>query len=202
MKFQAAKTWWHDPGLAIRWDKADRLHRQYGAAGTDPKERDPMQDETVAAPLHTGDLHGSLEDPALESMNFLNEIGLHYPDAISFASGRPFEEFFDVDLIHRYLDLFCGYLKDQLGYDDEQARRVLFPYGRTKGIVHELIARQLAVDEGIEADPESIVVTVGCQEAMFLVARALRRDDRDVLFAVAPTYVGLTAAARLADLPA
>src|ERR1700736_5004350 len=143
------------------------------------KERDPMQDETVAAPLHTRDLHGSLEDPALESMNFLNEIGLHYPEAISFASGRPFEEFFDVDLIHRYLDSFCGYLKDQLGYDDEQVRRVLFQYGRTK----------------------SIVVTVGCQEAMFLVARALRRDDRDVLFAVAPTYVGLTGAARLADLP-
>jgi (S)-3,5-dihydroxyphenylglycine transaminase len=165
------------------------------------KERGPMQDETVAAPLHTRDLHGSLEDPALESMNFLNEIGLHYPEAISFASGRPFEEFFDVDLIHRYLDSFCGYLKDQLGYDDEQVRRVLFQYGRTKGIVHELIARQLAVDEGIEADPESIVVTVGCQEAMFLVARALRRDDRDVLFAVAPTYVGLTGAARLADLP-
>ena len=105
-----------------------------------------MQDETVAAPLHTRDLHGSLEDPALESMNFLNEIGLHYPEAISFASGRPFEEFFDVDLIHRYLDSFCGYLKDQLGYDDEQVRRVLFQYGRTKGIVHELIARQLAVD--------------------------------------------------------
>ena len=160
-----------------------------------------MQDKTVAAPLHTEDLHGSLEDPALESMNFLNEIGMHYPDAISFASGRPFEEFFDVDLIHRYLDLFCGYLKDQLGYDDEQVRRVLFQYGRTKGIMHQLIARQLAVDEGIEADPESIVVTVGCQEAMFLVARALRRDDRDVLFAVAPTYVGLTGAARLADLP-
>ncbi len=160
-----------------------------------------MRDKTLATLVHTGDLHGSLEDPALESMNFLNEIGLHYPDAISFASGRPAEEFFDVDLIHRYLDSFCRYLKSELGYDDEQVRRVLFQYGRTKGIMHELIARQLAVDEGIEADPESIVVTVGCQEAMFLVARALRRDDRDVLFAVAPTYVGLTGAARLADLP-
>src|SRR6267154_275122 len=98
---------------------------------------DPMQDETLAPLVRTGDLHGSLEDPALESMNFLNEIGLHYPDAISFASGRPAEEFFDVDLIHRYLDSFCGYLKGELGYDDEQVRRVLFQYGRTKGIVHE-----------------------------------------------------------------
>jgi (S)-3,5-dihydroxyphenylglycine transaminase len=33
------------------------------------------------------------------------------------------------------------------------------------------------------------------------VLRALRTDDRDVVLAVAPTYVGLTGAARLADLP-
>jgi (S)-3,5-dihydroxyphenylglycine transaminase len=45
------------------------------------------------------------------------------------------------------------------------------------------------------------VVTVGCQEAMFLVLRALRADERDVLLAVSPTYVGLTGAARLVDLP-
>ena len=74
-------------------------------------------------------------------------------------------------------------------------------YGRTKGIVHHLIARNLAVDERITVDPEAIVVTVGCQEAMFLVLRALRAEASDVLFAVAPTYVGLTGAARLVDLP-
>ena len=45
------------------------------------------------------------------------------------------------------------------------------------------------------------MVTVGCQEAMFLVLRALRADDRDVLLSVSPTYVGLTGAARLVDLP-
>jgi (S)-3,5-dihydroxyphenylglycine transaminase len=67
--------------------------------------------------------------------------------------------------------------------------------------VAELVARHLAADEGISADPESIVVTVGCQEGMFCVLRALRRDDRDVLLAVAPVYVGLTGAARLADMP-
>lgn len=146
-------------------------------------------------------LHGSLEDPALESMNFLNEIASRYPDAVSFASGRPCEEFFDADLIHAYLDAYCRYLTDQLGYDRAQLNRTLFQYGRTKGIVHELIARQLDIDEGIRVDPESIVVTVGFQEAVFAVLRALRADDRDVLLAVTPTYVGLTGAARLADLP-
>jgi (S)-3,5-dihydroxyphenylglycine transaminase len=151
--------------------------------------------------LATKTLHASLEDPALESMNFLNEVGGRYPDAVSFASGRPTEQFFDVALIPRYIDRFAAYLADTLGYSPQQVSQTLFQYGRTKGIVHELIARQLGVDEGISADPESVVVTVGCQEAMFLVIRALRADASDVLLAVSPVYVGLTGAARLADMP-
>jgi (S)-3,5-dihydroxyphenylglycine transaminase len=150
--------------------------------------------------LSTATMHASLEEPALASMNFLNEIGSRYPDAISFASGRPYEEFFDVKLIHQYLDTFCDHLRNDLGYSDAQISRTLFQYGRTKGIVHELVARNLEIDEGIRIPAESIVVTVGCQEAMFIVLRALRRDDRDVLLAVSPTYVGLTGAARLADM--
>jgi (S)-3,5-dihydroxyphenylglycine transaminase len=146
-------------------------------------------------------LHHSLTDPALESMNFLNEVASRYPEAVSFASGRPFEEFFDVKLIHDYIDAYCAYLKDVAGFSDAEVNRTLFQYGRTKGIVHELIARQLRRDEGIDIDPEAIVVTVGCQEAMFVTVRALRADERDVLLSVSPMYVGLTGAARLADMP-
>jgi len=36
---------------------------------------------------------------------------------------------------------------------------------------------------------------------MFAVVRALRADERDVLLAVSPSYVGLTGAALLADMP-
>ena len=45
--------------------------------------------------LAAATLHSSLLDPALESMNFLNEVAGRYPDAISFASGRPCEQFFE-----------------------------------------------------------------------------------------------------------
>lgn len=150
--------------------------------------------------LSTATLHACLEDPALASMNFLNEVGSRYPEAVSFASGRPCEEFFDVKLIHQYLDYFCEYLRKDLGYSEARVGQTLFQYGRTKGIVHELIARHLVADEGISIPAESVVVTVGCQEAMFIVLRALRRDSGDVLLAVSPTYVGLTGAARLADM--
>jgi DNA-binding transcriptional MocR family regulator len=160
-----------------------------------------MRQGTCDHELTAATLHGSLADPALESMNFLNEVASRYPKAVSFASGRPFEEFFDVALIHDYLDTYCRYLRDELGYNEAQVNRTLFQYGRTKGFVHELIARELAADEKITVDPEAIVVTVGCQEAMFITVRALRADERDVLLAVSPMYVGLTGAARLADMP-
>ncbi|MEU3456937.1 PLP-dependent aminotransferase family protein [Micromonospora sp. NPDC006766] len=151
--------------------------------------------------LTVDSLHAAVDDPALNSMNFLNEVAQHYPDAVSLAAGRPYEEFFDSAVLHRYLDTFRRHLADDLGLSPDQVDRTLLQYGRTKGIVHHLIARNLAVDEQLAVDPETIVVTVGCQEAMFLVLRALRAGPQDVLFAVAPTYVGLTGAARLVDLP-
>ncbi len=153
------------------------------------------------ADLSASTLHSSLIDPALESMNFLNEVATRYPKAISFASGRPCEQFFDVELIHQYIDAFCDYLTTERGYSPGQVSRLLFQYGKTKGIISELVARYLETDEDISVDPESIVVTVGYQEGMFAVVRALRADERDVLLAVSPSYVGLTGAAKLADLP-
>ncbi|MEU4933128.1 PLP-dependent aminotransferase family protein [Streptomyces yokosukanensis] len=157
--------------------------------------------ELLAADLSTDRLHAALRDPALASMNFLNEVASRFPEAISLAAGRPSEDFFDVDDLPRYLQVFCDYLAAERGADAALVRRTLFQYGRTKGIIHELLARNLACDEGIDVDPESIVVTVGCQEAMFLVLRALRTDERDVVLTVSPGYVGLAGAARLVDMP-
>jgi len=152
------------------------------------------------ADLDLTELHGSLTNRALNSMNFLNEVSHHYPDAISLAAGRPTEEFFELEDLHRYLDLFADHLRSQ-GYDEPAVRRTIFQYGRTKGVIHDLVARNLAVDEDIHVDPEAIVVTVGCQEAMVLTLRALRSSPDDVLLAISPTYVGITGAARLLDCP-
>jgi (S)-3,5-dihydroxyphenylglycine transaminase len=160
-----------------------------------------MTELAAPAGLALDELFTALDDPALNSMNLLNEIANRYPNAISLAAGRPCEDSFELAALDRYLQRFCRYLREDLGYSEELVRRTLFQYGRTKGIVHELIAANLALDEGLSVDPEAIVVTVGCQEAMYLVLRALRQQPADVLLAVAPTYVGLTGAARLADLP-
>jgi (S)-3,5-dihydroxyphenylglycine transaminase len=150
--------------------------------------------------LRKTDLHASLRDPILDTMNFLNEITLHYPDAISFAPGRPYDGFFETDdiivHIHRYLDHLAGN-----GNTPDQIRDALFQYGPTAGQIRELIADSLRKDENIEVPPESIVVTVGCQEAMFLVLRALIASPRDALLVSSPCYVGIPGAARLLDIP-
>ncbi|MFE1288256.1 PLP-dependent aminotransferase family protein [Streptomyces sp. NPDC058751] len=151
--------------------------------------------------LSVTDLHASVEDPALTSMTLLNELAGRYPDAVSFSAGRPFEGFYDVDDLSRHLGTFRSYLQDEKGLAAEQVRRTFFQYGRTKGFIHELIARQLEIDEGVRVDPESIVVTTGCQEAMVLLLRTLVRDGRDVVLAATPNYVGFIGAARVAGAP-
>ncbi|MGW7609117.1 aminotransferase-like domain-containing protein [Streptomyces sp. NPDC054766] len=146
-------------------------------------------------------MHASVDDPALTSMTLLNELAGRYPEAVSFSAGRPFEGFYDVEALSRHLTTFRGYLEKEKGLPAEHVRRTFFQYGRTKGFIHELIARQLEIDEGFTVDPESIVVTTGCQEAMVLLLRALVRDARDVILAATPNYVGFIGAARVAGAP-
>ncbi|MFK0248223.1 PLP-dependent aminotransferase family protein [Amycolatopsis azurea] len=160
-----------------------------------------MDSNGLSTHLNVETLHGSLTDPAISSMNLLNELIDEYPVAISMAAGRPYEEFFDIRLIHTYLDAYCAHLRDDRKMDEAGVTRTLFQYGTTKGVIADLIARNLAEDEHIDTAPESVVVTVGAQEAMFLVLRTLRASERDVLLAPAPTYVGLTGAALLTDTP-
>lgn len=153
------------------------------------------------ADLSIVDLHGCLSDPHMDSMRFLSEVASRHPSAVSFASGRPTEVFFDDCLPERYLRRFREYLSGTLGYDAAAIRRVLFQYGPTKGVINRLVAENLLVDEGIDVSPESIVITAGCQEAMFLTLRVLCTGEHDIILSVMPAYVGITGAARLLDVP-
>jgi (S)-3,5-dihydroxyphenylglycine transaminase len=134
-------------------------------------------------------------------MTLLNEITGRFPAAVSFAAGRPYEGFHEPESLQRRIAVFRAHLETDLGQGPDQVRRTLFQYGRTKGTITHLVARHLETDEDLRVDPESVVVTTGCQEAMVLVLRALRRDERDVVLAPAPTYVGFIGAARLVDMP-
>ncbi|MGX1727783.1 aminotransferase-like domain-containing protein [Streptomyces diastaticus] len=149
------------------------------------------------APLSLAELHTSLSDPVLDAMNFLNEVVARFPDAISFAPGRPTEGSFEPEDLARHLQSYTTYLEQELGWSRDQTRTLLFQYGRTNGVIHELIARTVANDEGIEVPPEAVVVTTGCQEAMLLTLRALFARPEDTLLVSSPCYVGITGVARL-----
>jgi (S)-3,5-dihydroxyphenylglycine transaminase len=150
--------------------------------------------------LDLAELHGSLSDPLLDQMTFLNEVTLRYPDAVSFAPGRPYEGLFELAEVTAALEAYLSHLRDSEGLSEDAVRERIFQYGRTKGFINDLIARQLHADEGISVDPNAIVVTAGAQEAMLLVLRTLCAEPEDVLLVSSPCYVGITGAARLLDI--
>lgn len=154
---------------------------------------------STTASLRKEDLHASLSDPVLDTMNFLNEITFRYPKAISFAPGRPYDGFFDTEQVFTHLRSYLDHLAAE-GNSPGQVRSALFQYGPTAGRIRELIASSLRADENIDVPAESIVVTVGCQEAMLLVLRALISGPEDVFLVSSPCYVGITGAARLLDI--
>ncbi len=151
------------------------------------------------SPLRREDLHASVSDPVLDTMNFLNEVTLRNPDAISFAPGRPYDGFFDVEDVFAHIRRYLDHLAEQ-GASAADIRQELFQYGPAAGRIRGLIADSLRRDEGIDVPPQAIVVTVGCQEAMLLAVRALICGPRDVLLVSSPCYVGITGVARLLDV--
>lgn len=167
--------------------------------GAEPAQPPHPAPTSQPAGLLKAELHGSVSDPVLDTMNFLNEVTTRYPQAISFAPGRPYEGFFDTEQIFTHLRRYVDHLEAQ-GASPEQVRSTLFQYGPAGGQIRELIADSLRKDENTDVAPESIVVTVGCQEAMFLAVRALIAGPEDVLLVSSPCYVGITGAARLLDV--
>src|ERR1039457_1421319 len=141
-------------------------------------------------------LHTSVPDPVSASMNFLNEVASRFPAAISLAAGRPFDEFYAVTDVERYLAAYVGYLRAQ-GTGEARVRQAILQYGRTNGQLGAMIARMLEIDEGIRVPAESVMVTSGCQEAMIIALRGLCAGPEDVVLAAEPCYVGFTGAARV-----
>ncbi|MGW0424960.1 aminotransferase-like domain-containing protein [Streptomyces sp. NPDC003015] len=141
-------------------------------------------------------LHRSLSEPLLDTMNFLNEVTLRYPQAISFAPGRPHEAGFDVADVPALIETYLDHLRER-GMSEAGVRTALYQYGETAGQIRDLVAQMLRVDEDMAVDPAAVVVTVGCQEAVLLTLRALFTGPEDVLLVDSPSYVGVTGAAGL-----
>jgi (S)-3,5-dihydroxyphenylglycine transaminase len=143
------------------------------------------------------ELKSCFGDPLLEVMNFLNEVVLRYPQAVSFAPGRPAERHFDVERSLAQAPLYVIHRAAQTGWPPLAVWNDLGQYNKTNGIINDLVARQLELDEGIRAAPASIMVTHGCQEAMTILLMGLFDPARDVLLVSDPTYIGITGLAAI-----
>lgn len=136
-------------------------------------------------------------DPLLKVMTFLNEAALEYPEAISFAPGRPLDSLLHVEDHLKKLYRYVAQASETSSKGQIGAWQQLGQYGRTSGMIREVIAKHLELDEGIRVDTDSIVVTVGAQEAMAIVLATLFDGHHDILLASDPTYIGITGLARV-----
>lgn len=145
--------------------------------------------------LITGEtLNPALSD--LDAMNFLNEITMRFPDAISFAPGRPFEPLFEVEASLLAVRSFAAHVSSR---PVNETLDTLGQYGRTKGIIADLVAAMLRRDEGIDVEADAIVITVGNQEATFVALSTIfgARRGEEILLVANPSYIGVTGAARI-----
>ncbi|MEA9602668.1 PLP-dependent aminotransferase family protein [Polynucleobacter sp. MG-28-Ekke-A2] len=142
-------------------------------------------------------MNPALHNKKIEVMNFLNEIASTYPDAISFAPGRPVEDFFDVDKSFGYLQKFSDYCADKTRVSSKTFLNSLGQYGRTNGILGDFIQKLLINDEGFQISANDVVITVGSQEAMFLCLLTLFRGRADVILITDPAYIGMSGAANI-----
>jgi (S)-3,5-dihydroxyphenylglycine transaminase len=125
-------------------------------------------------------------------MGFLNEIQLLYPNAISLASGRPDEKYFDLEDFKIYFDMYVEAICQLQKKDREAVINNLGQYNKTKGIINNLVSKYLEKDEEIKANPEDILITVGTQEALSIAVMTLCDKENDVIIIEDPTYIGIT----------
>lgn len=159
-------------------------------------------DATAVGPRVRGiELQRRAADPRLDVMGFLNEAVLRYPQAVSFAPGRPLESDLDVVGGLQGIERYAESAARRQGRSYQEVLAGLGQYGPTNGIVREEIATHLEVDEGIVVTPESVMLTCGCQEALSILLLGLFERDRDVLLVSDPSYIGITGMAHLLGIP-
>lgn len=125
-------------------------------------------------------------------MGFLNEIQQKYPEAISLASGRPNEDYFDLKIFPEYFNLYIDYESSSKKKGRQEILNSLGQYNYTKGIINKLISKYLRKDEKINIKPEDILLTVGTQEGLAIAVMTLCNKENDVIIVEDPTYVGIT----------
>lgn len=146
------------------------------------------------------ELNKHLHDPYLNVMDFLNEVTLKNPEAISFAPGRPDHTYFNVADSDKYFQIYVKYRAQKLGKTEEEILQDLGQYNKTKGIINDELAASLKNDENILVSGNDVVVTSGAQEAMIIILSTICDPGNDVILVSDPSYIGFTGFAKIFGL--
>lgn len=151
--------------------------------------------------LHNFHLNRKIGRQFNDVIGFLNDTQYRHPDAISFVAGQPDERFFEVeDKLSRFSD-YVEYMAGVTGESRENVTRRIGQYGKTKGLVNDLVAEYLRRDENINIKGEQILMTVGAQEAFAIIVSTVCERDTDVILTEDPSYIGLSSFAGVFGYP-
>jgi (S)-3,5-dihydroxyphenylglycine transaminase len=132
-------------------------------------------------------------------IGFLNDIQYRYPKATSFVAGQPDENFFDIPDYLSKFDVFVDHMAAKTGRSREHVIKKIGQYNKTKGIVNDIVAEHLRVDENIHVREEDILMTVGAQEAFGIIVSTICDREDDVVLVEDPSYIGVSSFAKIFD---
>jgi len=130
-------------------------------------------------------------------IGFLNDVQFKFPDAISFAAGKPDEKYFNLRHHLSKFDLYVDYRVRQTGASKEKVINSIGQYGKTKGIINDIVSEYLKKDENISVSANHILMTVGAQEAFSIIVSSICDRDKDVILVEDPGYIGVSSFARV-----
>lgn len=130
-------------------------------------------------------------------IGFLNDIQYKFPKAISFAAGQPDENYFDLEGSLAAFDAYVNHVAGTTGKAKNKVINNIGQYGKTKGIVNDIVAEYLRKEEDINTKGENILITVGAQEAFSVIVSTICNRDNDVVIVEDPSYIGLSSFAKI-----
>jgi monomeric phenylalanine-4-hydroxylase len=130
-------------------------------------------------------------------IGFLNDTQFKYPNSISFVSGQPDENFFDIEKNISKFDTFIDYRSKSFCQSKLKILNTTGQYNRTNGIINDILVKYLRNDENIDAGEKEIIVTVGAQEAFAVIVSTICNKENDVILMEDPSYIGLATFAKV-----
>lgn len=130
-------------------------------------------------------------------IGFLNDMQYKYPKAISFVAGQPDENFFDIENNLSQFNTYVEYMINKTGSSRKKTIDRIGQYGKTKGIINDIVSEYLRKEENIITDEENILITTGAQEAFAIIVATICNREKDVIMVEDPSYIGVSSFAKI-----